>query len=160
MGAEGEEKRRAMEAAAMQGELDDCQEQLEVEKGKNRELEHRCRELEHENLAAAIAASTREQPGAGGAAAGEAGGRAALANLLGESAGLAARLLRAHGCSAAAAGADGALCSVCRDSPTPGDDAAHPWVRLPCGHFFHVTCIVTSATVGGKPKCPNCRGAF
>lgn len=48
------------------------------------------------------------------------------------------------------------VCSICGDVALPQTDSSSNCHRLPCGHTFHVDCIV-QWFAHGHPSCPNCR---
>lgn len=48
------------------------------------------------------------------------------------------------------------VCSICGDVTFPQTDSTPTCHRLPCGHSFHVDCIV-QWFAHGHSSCPNCR---
>jgi hypothetical protein len=48
------------------------------------------------------------------------------------------------------------VCSICGDVTFPQTDSTPNCHRLPCGHSFHVDCIV-QWFAHGHSSCPNCR---
>ncbi|KAL9681750.1 hypothetical protein QQ045_013538 [Rhodiola kirilowii] len=47
------------------------------------------------------------------------------------------------------------VCSICLNAVSDTGDRS--WVKLLCGHQFHLDCIGSAFNVKGAMQCPNCR---